>query len=282
MNLHSCANCWHNGLQYDSVGLRVGYCTRHEVVLRQADHSTCGQQRRKDLLQISAKRAFVRQSETFPAYEVVRIDGELLNGSSGAYISKNRSILTDSVAATVAEYRTQPRIATFAQLRKTEGGRAELALVSLGRAYVDNCMASDKKWTSGVNLLWWTRERCVREPEPVLQYDQDIRYELPVSIERQMALAKWSLLMLRLIFLSDMGRHAANSPQQEEGSSLIREVGQAVQQLGTLADDAAEATDTDLALLKTWIADVGMKRIDAALPQSSYEALQQELHKEPG
>ena len=49
-----------------------------------------------------------------------------------------------------------------------------------------------------------------------------------------------------------------------------------------MADDAAEATNTELALLKAWIADVGMKRIDAALPQSSYEALQRELHKEPG
>ncbi len=282
MNLHSCANCWHNGLQYDSVGLRVGYCTRHEVVLRQADHSTCGQQRRKDLLQISAKRASARQCETFQAYEVVRIDGELLNGSSSAYLSKNRSLLTDPIAATVAEYRTQHRIATFAQLRKTAGGRAELALVSLGRAYIDNCMAVDHKWTSGVHLLWWVRERCVREPEPILQYDQDIRYELPVSIERQMALAKWSLLMLRLIFLSDMGRHAASSPQPEDSSLLIRETGQTVRQLETLADDAAEATDTDLALLQGWMRDVGMKRIDTALPQSSYEAIQRELHKEPG
>ncbi len=282
MNLHSCANCWHNALQYDSVGLRVGYCTRHRVVLRQADLSTCGQQRRKDLLHISAVRASNRQSETFPAYEVVRIDGQPFNGSAGSYISNSRSLLTDSVASTVVEYHTQPRIATFAQLRKTDGCRAELALTSLGRAYVHNCMVSDQKWTSGVNLMWWVMERCVREPEPVVQYDKDIRYELPVAPERQVALAKSSLLMLRLVFLSDMGRHAASSPQQHEGSPLIRDASQTMQPLETLADDAAEATGTELAELQGWIQDVGMKRLDAALPKDKYEAIQQELHREPG
>jgi hypothetical protein len=282
VNLHSCANCWHNALQYDSVGLRLGYCTRHQVVLRQADHSTCGQQRRKDLLYASAARASAHQCEAFPAYEVVRVDGQQLNGTAGAYVSKDRSLFTDQVAATVAEYRLQPRIATFAQLRRTTGGRAELALVSLGRAYVDNCMAFDGKWTSGVNIMWWVKERCVREPEPNLRYDQDIRYELPVSPERQLELAKWSLLMLRLIFLSDMGRHATNSSQQSDGTQVIRETSQAVQQLESLADDAADAAGTELTPLQGWIQDIGLKRIDAALPKENYEAIQQELHKDPG
>lgn len=280
MNLHSCANCWYNGLQYDSIGLRVGYCTRHEVILRQADHSTCGQQHRKDLLQISATRASKRQSETFPAYEVVRIDGQPFNGAAGSYISKTRTLLTDSVASLVAEYRTQPRIATFAQLRRTTGARAELALTSLGRAYVDNCVKNDQKWTSGINILWWVRERCISEPEPIIQYDQDIRYELPVSPERHIAIAKSSLLMLRLLFLSDMGRHAATSPQKEEGSPIIKTTSEAITQLETLADDAAEEAGPELADLKNWIQDIALNRIDAALPRENYEQIQRELHRE--
>lgn len=281
MNLHSCANCQHNGLQYDSVGLRVGYCTRHRVVLRQADHSTCGQQKRKDLLHLSAERAARRQRELFPAQTVVRIDGEPFNGSAGSYISTDRTLLTDPVASTVAEYHLQPRIAIFAQFRRMAGARAELALVSLGRAYVANCVARDQKWTSGINIAWWVRERCVREPEPVLQYDQDIRYELPVSPDRQIALAKSSLLMLRLVFFSDMGRHAENSLQQNEGSQVIQDTSKSMQQLTTLADDAAENAGLELAALCSWVQDVGLKRLDAALPKESYEAIQQELHKEP-
>lgn len=281
MNLHSCSNCWHNGLQYDSVGLRVGYCTRHRVILRQADHSTCGQQHRKDLLHLSAERAALRQRERFSPLEVVRIDGERLNGSTGDYVSTDRSLLTDSVASTVAEYHLQSRITTFAQLRWIKGGRSELALVSLGRAYVANCMARDRKWTSGINIAWWVRERCLREPEPILQYDQDIRYELPVSPERQIKLAKSSLLMLRLVFLSDLGRHAADSPQQDEGSPVIRDTSKSVQQLATLADEAAVEAGPELSDLVSWVQDVGLKRVDAALPKESYESIQLELHRDP-
>lgn len=280
MNLHSCANCWHNALQYDSIGSRLGYCTVHSLVLRHSDHSTCGQQKRKDLLHLSARYAAKRQCEQFPSYEVVRVDGQLLNGSTGEYLSRDTSLLREMVGATVAEYRSYPRIATFAQLRRTPGARADLALSTLGRAYVANCMSTDQRWTAGINLMWWLRERMVQEPEPDLRYDLDLRYELPIAPERQLSLAKGSLLFLRLTFLSDMGLHAAESKQSEEGSPLIQETGLRVQTLESLADDAAEAAGTDLPLLRQWIQDVGLARLDEALPVSHYHAIQKEVHRD--
>ena len=55
--LASCANCWFNGLQHGSVGLNVGYCTEHRVVLRRADETTCARHMRKDLL-LKSSEAF--------------------------------------------------------------------------------------------------------------------------------------------------------------------------------------------------------------------------------
>ncbi len=282
MNLHSCANCLHNGLQYDSIGSRLGYCTLHQFVLRKSDHLTCGQQRRKDLLQISADRAAKRQCELFPAYEIVRVDGERLNGSEAEYLSKDRSLLQETVSATVAEYRRYARIATFAQLRRTPGARADLALASLGRVYVKNCMTLDQKWTTGINLFWWVRERCENETEPDLRYEHDIRYEMPCAPERQLGLAKGSLLMLRLSFLSDVGTYAMQSPQREEDDALVvREASERVATLSSLADDAAEATGTEWQQVRDWLRDVGLKRIDAALPRADYEAIQTVVHRDP-
>lgn len=279
MNLHSCANCCHNGLQYDSIGSRLGYCTLWRLVLRHADHTTCGSQRRKDLLFQSAELARRRQCERFPAYEITRVDGQPLNGTTHEYVSNDRSLLSDPVGSTVSEYRDYERIATFAQLRRTPGGRAELALTSLSRAYVANCVESGGTWTAGVHIMWWVRERFEKEPEPDLRYDQDLRYELPVSPERQLTLAKWSLLMLRLMFLSDMGRHAAQSQQGDEAPAVIREAGQAVMTLETIADDAAEETGTDLGSLRTWVQDMGLRRLDEALPRSRYDAIRAEVHR---
>ena len=277
MNLHSCANCSHNALQYAEIGSRLGFCTLHNLVLRRSDHSTCGQQFRKDLLLPSATIAARRQCEIFPPYDVVRIDGQDFNGERQEYLSTDRSLLSDVVGSTVADYDSFPRIATLAQLHRMPGARADLALSSLGRVYVKNCMWADGKWTAGIHVLWWVRERCMREPEPDLRYDSDFRYELPISPDRQLRLAKWSLLSLRLIFISDMGSHAAASKQTADGSSLIREAGLKVQTLADLADDAAESTGSDPLHLLEWLSDVGMKRLDAALPRRDYDAIKKEV-----
>ena len=54
MNLHSCQNCWFNGLQYGALGLPVGYCSRHNKILNVSDRSTCGLHLRKDLTVLRA------------------------------------------------------------------------------------------------------------------------------------------------------------------------------------------------------------------------------------
>ena len=47
------------------------------------------------------------------------------------------------------------------QLRAQGTFRAELAMLSLGRAYVNRCGARGGRWISGLHLLWWTRPDSV-------------------------------------------------------------------------------------------------------------------------
>ncbi len=61
----SCAYCSHNPLQYGSLGLIAGYCVRHNVVLRHADETTCGQQLRKDLAAETREIAQAQQRKSF-------------------------------------------------------------------------------------------------------------------------------------------------------------------------------------------------------------------------
>jgi hypothetical protein len=98
------------------------------------------------------------------------------------------------------------------------------------------------------------------EIEPTVDVG-DLRVELPMSITRQIELAKWSLLMLRLTFVSDIGHHA-------DGSS------EPVARLAGFAEQAAvESNALNPAQLLRWIGRVGTRLFDSALPEKTYERL---------
>jgi hypothetical protein len=264
MLLLSCSNCWFNGLQYGSVGLSVGYCTEHRVVLRAADYTTCGRHMRKDLPLKSAEEANCRHGRVYPREKVSLLSRDSLNGDVLAE-QDSSLVSTDSVGDAVAQYGgLDAKIESLAQLRSIPGARAELAMLSLARSYVQRCVARRGAWTSGLHLLWWTRRRLAEEPQ--LQAS-DIRLSLPVSSQRQVELAKWSIVMLRLAYVSDVGEYAKRTRHR-------------VARLATLVEDAARATQSlNLRRLLSWIKAEAVPKFDRTLPRDEYARLARLLHR---
>ena len=137
-------------------------------------------------------------------------------------------------------------------------------MLSLARGYVSRCIARQGKWTSGIHILWWTKE-SLSKPTPEVA-PQDLIYQAPIRLERQIELARWSLLLLRLTYIADIGEYAHMA--EDEPIGLLRNI----------AEEGAMATQSpSLRKLERWIRQVGFKEIDAILPESKYRQICQEL-----
>jgi hypothetical protein len=259
--LASCAKCWFNGLQYGSVGLSMGYCSEHRVTLRRPDQTTCGRHVRKDLLLKSSKAFHHHHGQHFPHDKVVTFHNRADQADS-SYIERSTSFLRhDSVGDVVADYgEYDSKIESLAKLRSLSTYRSEIAMLSLGRAYTNRCVERGESWTSGIHLLWWTRRRLV-EAEVFDPTPSDLRYSTAGSSERQLELAGWSLLMLRLMFISDLGTYA-------EGRDA------SIEPLKGIAEQAAQDTQIpSKRKLLTWIKKTGIAMLEDVLPESRYRSI---------
>lgn len=88
-----------------------------------------------------------------------------------------------------------------------------------------------------------------------------------VSPDRQEDLATWSLLMLRLTFLGDVGTFAGRA-------------GHALGALETWPDEAAEAAGTSGKKLLRWLAKAAAPQLDRLLPEAVYRAVANEVREE--
>jgi hypothetical protein len=122
-----------------------------------------------------------------------------------------------------------------------------------------------RRTAEGLNLFWWIRRRLTTEPQIDIR---DIRVETSLPIARQIELAQWSVLMLRLTVLSDLGSYAA-------------EEGHGVRTLADLAECAAlETGELSFRKLFRWIKATGKERVGKALPEDEYERLWGEVHRD--
>lgn len=255
----SCVNCCYNALQYDTIGTSYGYCVEFRSVLRSPESLTCGRLLRKDLLLDSAKVEAEIHCTKFSSEDVVFLRPNGLTPRKLHYVSNDVAALaTNPVSATVSEWGQLPtKFASLVALRQLPGPRAELARLSLSRSYVNRCMSRGGRWTSGIHLYGWTRKTLLDEPEITAD---DIRTELAIALERQISIAKWAILMLRLVFLSDLGFHADSAK---------------VRRLRLLPSLAAEATASlSYSALHNWVKREGTKLADRALSPSSMTRIQ--------
>lgn len=267
--LIACSNCWYNPLQAGALGWHFGYCVEHRVVLRRPDETTCSLHIRKDLLFPSAQAEREHHGKVFGpgcALKVVKTRDE---ADSEIYRHQPEGPLNgDRVVSLVAEYGDlHSKIESLAQLRSTPGPRAETAMLSLARGYTSRCVTRGGRWTSGLHLVWWTRRRLEEDPAPSVALE-DLRFQLPVSIKRQQELVQWSLAMLRLSFVSDIGFH---------GQAANDDIGK----LASLAEDAAAGTETvSLRKLLSWIRKEALPRFDDVLGYPRYRELARGLHRD--
>lgn len=262
----SCSNCCFNSLQYGSLGLSAGYCVEHRVVLRRADETTCGRHLRKDLLLDTAEDVQKAHRAIFDVGVIrfLRTKDSAMNGAKA--VEESTTVLeTDAVGEVVSDYGAlDSKNESLARLRSIPGARAELAVLSLGRTYVRRCKQRGGPWTSGLGLLWWARKRL--DQEPVVMAN-DLRYQSAASQERQVELVAWSLVMLRLTFVADVG--------------LLAPAEDPVHQLRSIAESAAEASETpELPALIHWIHTEGQQHFDKWLPKHRVKALRADLHKD--
>lgn len=267
--LASCANCWFNGLQYGSIGLSVGYCTEHKLVLRRSEDLTCRRHMRKDFLLHSARVFQLHHQRAFSEDKVVVMATGNAPGNGEFTEESPAFIRNDSVGDIVADYgEYDTKIESLAQLRTLRTFRSEFAMLSLGRAYTDRCIKRGGSWASGIHLLWWIKRRMldleVYEPTP-----SDFRYSAAGSLQRQVDLAEWSLLMLRLTFISDLGVHSQGAADS-------------VESLQEVAEQAALETEIpNKRKLLSWIKRKGNSFLEDAMPESRYRAITAKLLKEP-
>lgn len=267
MKLHSCQNCWFNGLQYGALGLPVGYCSRHQKILNAADGTTCGLHLRKDLTVVRAQAVSEIHKKHYSVEFVSRITDCKHHEND---VSDNEKDLThlrkDPVADVVTDYgELGSTIESLAQLKAMPGARAELAMLSLGRGYINNCISRNGKWTSGLHLYWWSRRRLTEIPEIEVE---NLRSVGATQLSRQSDLTAWSLIMLRLTFIDDMTTYAN---QQNDPLGKVQ----------SLTEQAALALDTfNLRALSKWLKSEATPQLDARLSVARYTELANELRAE--
>jgi len=265
MTTQSCQNCWYNGLQYDLLGLSVGYCVHHKKILNISTATTCHHHKRKDLSLQRVQQVSEVHKQHFDKEGILRLrDGMPVNGEVSVRHEDVSLLRHDEVAELVFDYGTLgSKIESLAQLKRMPGVRAELAMLSLARSYVYTCVARQGTWTSGLHLYWWTKSRLHHEPEISIG---DILHTHGLQLERQVTLASWSVIMLRLCFIDDMVAYAQKDDEQ----------------LGTvtgLLDRAAEAVTTfNIKRLLQWIKRKAVPELDRQLDWERYTQLSNQLH----
>ncbi len=265
--LHSCQNCWHNGLQYDALGLQYGYCVMHRKMLIAADSTTCGQHMRKDLPLRRAQEVSKIHLCKYTKQIIVDVNTNEASNMAVSPDAKNIILLqNDPVGELVSDFgMLDSKIESLAQLKTLKSVRAEVAMISLARGYINTCMSLDGNWTSGLHLYWWTKKRL---PEiPVIAIN-DLRTSTRIDPARQVILTTWSVVMLRLTLIDDIVQYAAAQDDPISGAS-------------GLLQKAAEAVQTfNLQKLSTWMKNEAIPILDKKLSAERYIELSKKLHKE--
>jgi hypothetical protein len=237
---------------------------RHHVVLTRSHLTTCGQLLRKDLLIESAER---ERKVHLLVYRPDRVSLVTNPHASATKLIERISGVTptDAVIEEVQAYGSvDQKIATMAALHRVEGPRAEIAMLSLSRAYVENCFRRDQKWTAGVHLLFWTLQRLNLDP---VFAPTDLREPLGYSLAQTTAVARWSVVVFRLALIADVATYASQSHHP-------------VARLKAFAINAsAVAPPTAPERLLAWLTE-RKSRWSAPLSEARYRRLRRQLHRD--
>lgn len=272
MRLLSCANCWYNAVQYGDIGLQYGYCIEHHKVLLDSTDTTCGRMRRKDLGLPSADQQAAIHGARYPKDQIVYIREPSTPATRVISESEHEraALERDQIAKTVLEYASYEqgtRIASIAQLRAGPA-RSEVAMLSLSRGYLQTCYIRSRRWMSGLHIYAWVRETLAMPPA----VNATDLLRASTSVQRQLELIEWSIIMLRLSLITDIAHYAQRTDDHPVG------------ELVDLLDEAAlHSGRIKPGELLRWIKDGrdgAVRRLDRAMPRQEYERLRASLHQE--
>jgi len=142
----------------------------------------------------------------------------------------------DAVGDLAVDYgQLSSSIETIARLSSIETARSDVAMTSLGRAYVRNCIRNNGSWTSGIHLFWWTKKRLDKVPEVKIH---DIRYAGGPTLDRLTQLTSWSIMMFRITLIDDIVVHAGSTDEIGQATDLLDKAATEIQVFNTrkLAD----------------------------------------------
>jgi hypothetical protein len=235
-------------------------------VLRDSSATTCGRHFRKDLPLASAENYARKHREVFPDKACVQDISRKEAAENPLQVTEDTRLLrTDEVGDLAADYgQFDGKIATLSELKRRISPRKEFACLNLGRSYVYRCSARGGAWTSGLNILWWVKKQLPNEPIFVAS---DFRYSVAGNLARQEELAVWSLLVARLLIISDVARNARGELRSLEN-------------LPQRAADAAE--NLSPRKLIRWIKIEALPTIDKELPESRYRSIMEPIINNEG
>jgi hypothetical protein len=216
---------------------------------------------------VRAREVAQVHARVFDGDRIVRLRGKQEVGSDTSESEKDIAFLRkDRVGEVVLEYDALgSKIESLVQLKMLETARSDLAMTSLGRAYVGNCIRQGGRWTSGIHLYWWTKKRLALIPD--LQVG-DIRHDASINLSRYVELAAWSIMMLRFSFLDDIIQYAR---RDNDDIGLVGDV---------LNEAATNVPNLSTVKLSAWIKRDLIPALEARLNYQRYSTIARELHKE--
>jgi hypothetical protein len=220
---------------------------------------------RKDLLSARATKEQKLHRRSFRVEFVQELTAPRKPMSGAELVSEfEDQAVGDDVFRDVAEYGLLPsKVATLAALWSRSGIRAEIAMLSLGRAYFTNCIRQRGKWTAGLHLARHTLNRLTEDPLLSLE---DLRGPVIAPLAKAIDLAKWAVVAQRVAMLVDVGRTA-----EADGDRVVRWVDLGTTAIATTAPGSA----------KSLLGYLRRKRrgFEEALDQQRYRELAQSLRK---
>ena len=224
---------------------------------------------RKDLLRASAHEERALHQLHYRLDRVSLVVAPNVDAEKARFVEKpngmfERDVVLDEVLS-YAQYDTN--ISTMAALRRVEGMRAEIAMLSLSRGYLANCYDNKGPWFAGLHLAFWTLQRL--DADPVFAASE---LHGPMrSVSEAMAVAKWRVLAFRLYLLCDV----SDETRAQKGRDPIT-------RFTALADEALSAgsptrPDKVLAKLRST-----RTRWMQALSRDRYTRLRRAVHVETG
>ena len=223
----SCENCCHNPLQLGPIGLAFGFCVVHRMILSASHATTCGQLLRKDLPAVSARGERQIHARSHAVDHVVLLSNPAVSAESLLLAESPGAVLPADSVVGVVRRADATSGNSIAKLQRLPGARAEIALLSLAKARIQDAMEASMHSGSEDALLRWMLSQLAREPELAAN---DLHEPLTAPLAATVSLGKWHIVALRLGVLSDIGEWA-------------KATGGSTDAIVALVDEAFDGTD---------------------------------------